>query len=77
MMGLKKFYEEISLVYGLAVVIMLTMFLTFDGLQHCIILLEPNPYIRIPEIILGIIVLPYYFKKIYGGKKWKQNTIFG
>lgn len=64
-MKLKKLYEEVSLCYGLAMTIVVTAFLGLDKLDHCIIITEPNPWIRIPEVILGIISIPYFVKKIY------------
>lgn len=67
MKKITKIYEEICLIWGLSVIILLTFFLTTDW-GYCIILMEPAWYIRTPEIILGIIAIPYYVKKIYG--KW-------
>ena len=67
-MKLKELYEKICLIWGISVILILTFFLT-TGWKYCIILMEPRWYIRIPEIILGVIAIPYYLKKIFTQKK--------
>ena len=63
-MKIKRLYEIYSLVIGFAAIITLVFFLiTSPG--YCFILFEPLWFIRIPEIIIGISVFPYYLKKIY------------
>ena len=64
-MNWKKIYEPICLVWGVCAIGILTFYLIKGG-GYCIILMEPIWYIRTPEIILGIISIPYYIKKIYG-----------
>jgi len=59
----KKFYEMFSLIVGVSAVLTLTFFM-IKSPYRCIIPFEPNPFIRIPEIIIGLVVLPYYFKKL-------------
>jgi len=59
---MNKFYEVFSLVAGVAAVITLTYFL-LTGESRCLYFLEPYWFIRIPEIIIGFIVLPYYIIK--------------
>ena len=59
-MKLKQFYEIFSLMVGFSAVLTLIYFLIRSPYK-CTILFEPIPYIRIPEIIIGLIVLPYYF----------------
>lgn len=64
---LKEFYEVYSLVVGFGAAMTISYFLILDRMDHCICLMEPIWWVRIPEIIMGISVIPYYFKKIYGG----------
>jgi len=59
-----KFYEIYSLIVGFGAILTILFFLIYDR-EHCIILLEPKLYIRIPEIIMGISTIPYYFKKLF------------
>lgn len=67
-MGLKRLYEIICLIWGFSNVAVVTFFLVFS-FDSCVIFFESYWFIRIPEIIIGISVLPYYLKKIFGGKK--------
>jgi len=62
---IKSWYESICLLWGVSVILMVTFFL-FTSWEYCIIIMEPLWFIRIPEVILGIISIPYYLKKIYG-----------
>ena len=66
-MKIKEIYEKVCLTWGICAMSILTFYLITGG-GYCIILMEPIWYIRIPEIILGIIAIPYYLKKIY--EKW-------
>ena len=50
---MKKYIEILALIIAISAVTTLTYFLT-SSLDRCIIPFEPNPYIRIPEIIMGI-----------------------
>lgn len=63
-MEIKKIYERFSLVFGFASVLTLTFFLIRSP-YRCIIPFEPNPFIRIPEIIIGLIIIPYYLIKLF------------
>ena len=67
MKKITKIYEKICLVVGFAAIIVLIGFLINFWGYHFFIT-EPLWFIRIPEIILGIIAIPYYLKKIY--EKW-------
>ncbi len=58
-MKFKRIYEIFSLIVGVSAVITLTFFLITSPYK-CIIPFEPINYIRIPEIIIGLSVLPYY-----------------
>ena len=62
---IKSYYEPVCLVWGVSTILIVTFFLALDP-DKCIIFMEPLWYIRIPEVILGIISIPYYIKKIYG-----------
>lgn len=63
-MGFKKIYEIFSLMIGLAAILILTIYLILD-IRNCLIIFEDWWFIRIPEIIIGISVIPYYIKKIF------------
>jgi len=62
---IKSYYEPICLIWGISTIGIVTFFLITDY-NYCIGFMEPLWYIRIPEVILGIISIPYYLKKIYG-----------
>lgn len=64
----KKIYKIYRLTFGVSAVITLTYFLIRFPFS-CIAPFEPNPFIRIPEIIIGLSILPYYIKELYRGMK--------
>jgi len=53
--------ELISLVVGLAAVIVFTFYL-ISSYDKALIFLEPNLYIRIPEIVLGVVAIPFLIR---------------
>jgi hypothetical protein len=63
-MEIKRFFKIASLIISLSAVVCLVFFL-LTSWNYCIILFEPRLYIRIPEIILGIISIPFLIKMIY------------
>ena len=73
-MGFKKTYEVFSLMVGFAAILILTIYLILD-IRDCLIIFEDWWFIRIPEIIIGISVIPYYLLKIFSKNKTKHlNT---
>ncbi len=64
-------YERFSLIVGFTAAITITFFLA-TSYGRCIILFEPIWWIRIPEIIIGIFIAPYYFKKIFDFPKTNE-----
>lgn len=63
-MNFKKGYEIFSLMVGLAAIVILLLYLILD-FRRCLVIFEDWWFIRIPEIIIGISVIPYYIKKIF------------
>ena len=61
--NVKNMYEIFSIIVGASAICIILFFLGL-GYDKCIIFMEPILWIRIPEIIVAIIVLPYYLKKI-------------
>ena len=59
---MNKAYEVFSLVTGVAAVITIVFFLLTE--KGCIVMFEPIWWIRIPEIIIGFIVSPYYLLRL-------------
>ena len=60
---MNKAYEVISLVAGLSAVATLVFFL-IQSPYHCIIPMEPIWWIRYPEIVLGLLVMPFYINQL-------------
>lgn len=58
-----ELYEIFSLLVGISAIITLIFFMIVNMKDH-IVILEPNPYIRYTEIIIGFFVFPYYFNKV-------------
>ena len=61
---IKRFYKIFSLSMGVSAVGVLVFFLIIDW-GRCIIPFEPNNFIRITEIICGLVSLPYYFNEMF------------
>ena len=57
-MKVKEIMRLISLIAGLSAVITFVFYLAFYY-KSPIIFTEPNPFIRIPEIIWGLISIPF------------------
>jgi hypothetical protein len=62
-MKIKALYEIFSLISGVGATLTITFFL-LTSWPHCIILFESYWFIRIPEIIIGLTICPYYVEKI-------------
>ncbi len=67
-MKFEKEYEVFSLSVGFAAILILTIYLILD-IRICLIIFEDWWFIRIPEIIMGILATPYYIKKIFSKQK--------
>lgn len=62
---MKKTYEKFSLVIGIGAILTLSWGIVLGLFGIKFQLHEPLLFIAIPEITLGILSLPYYFKKIF------------
>jgi len=60
---MNKFYELFSLAVGVSAIFAIVFYLLTEG--GCVIMFEPIWWIRIPEILIGFIVTPYYLIKLW------------
>ena len=70
-MKLKEVYKLFSLSVGVSAILVLVFFLITDW-GKCIIPFEPNNFIRITEIVCGLISFPYYFNEMFV-KVWREE----
>lgn len=62
-MKLTKYFELSALICGLAAILNFVFYLLLDY-KSCSIFFEPNHYIKIIEIIWGLLSLPFLIKLI-------------